>query len=147
MADKAEKLKEQGNAAFTAKNYKEAIRLYSEAIAAVTDPAAPALAVYYSNRAAAYQNQNDHKKAVQDAEASLKVGDPSLVVAVTSAMVQSMCTPARLSPCCFRGLFLRGAAPSDQPQLRQVVRSSGRLARCSGSNRDGAPGFYQGAGA
>ncbi|KIP06947.1 hypothetical protein PHLGIDRAFT_35715 [Phlebiopsis gigantea 11061_1 CR5-6] len=69
----AEKLKAQGNAKMSTKEYDAAIEFYGQAIAKdATNP------VYYSNRAAAYSSKNDHINAVKDAEDALIV-DPSFV--------------------------------------------------------------------
>ena len=74
-ADKAEaeKLKAQGNAKMSSKEYDAAIDLYTQAIAKDGTNA-----VYYSNRAAAYSSKGDHQNAVNDAEKALEV-DPSFV--------------------------------------------------------------------
>lgn len=69
----AEKLKAEGNAKMSAKEYDAAIDLYSKAIAKDGSNA-----VYYSNRAAAYSSKGDHASAVSDAEKALEV-DPSFV--------------------------------------------------------------------
>jgi tetratricopeptide (TPR) repeat protein len=62
MAD-AEQLKAQANKAFSAKNYPEAIQLYSDAIA--LDPSNHVL---FSNRAAAKSGNRDYQGALEDAE-------------------------------------------------------------------------------
>lgn len=74
-ADKAaaEKLKAEGNAKMSTKEYDAAIDLYTKAIAKDGTNA-----VYYSNRAAAYSSKSDHANAVKDAEKALEV-DPSFV--------------------------------------------------------------------
>jgi small glutamine-rich tetratricopeptide repeat-containing protein alpha len=69
----AEKLKAQGNAKMSSKDYDAAIELYTEAIAGDSTNA-----VYYSNRAAAYSSKGDHMNAVKDAEKALEV-DPTFV--------------------------------------------------------------------
>ncbi len=58
----AEKLKEQGNEAFRKKDFPEAIRLYSEAIALDKT-----CSVYFSNRAAVYLTVNKLDEALADA--------------------------------------------------------------------------------
>lgn len=69
----AEKLKAQGNAKMSTKEYDAAIEFYGQAIAKdATNP------VYYSNRAAAYSSKGDHTNAVHDAEEALIV-DPLFV--------------------------------------------------------------------
>ncbi|KAL9933552.1 hypothetical protein V8E36_007728 [Tilletia maclaganii] len=59
---KAETLKAEGNKAMTAKDYGGAIAAYNEAIA--LDPTNP---VYFSNRAAAFSQVQQHDKAIEDA--------------------------------------------------------------------------------
>jgi small glutamine-rich tetratricopeptide repeat-containing protein alpha len=75
QADKenAEKLKQEGNSLMSVKKYDEAIEAYTKAIA--LHPNNP---VYYSNRAAAHSNKNDHLAAVGDAEKAIAV-DPKFV--------------------------------------------------------------------
>ncbi|KAJ1558245.1 hypothetical protein HK096_002744 [Nowakowskiella sp. JEL0078] len=63
---KAEALKGNGNKALTEKKYTDAIRLYTEAIALD-----PTNVVYFSNRAAAYSQNNEHNKAIDDAKAAI----------------------------------------------------------------------------
>ena len=65
----ADDLKFKGNAAINAKNYDEAIRCYSEALALVSD--GPESHVYHSNRAAAYCYQKKYQEAVDDCEACI----------------------------------------------------------------------------
>jgi len=67
---KAEALKVQGNRKVAERNYPEAIKLYTEAIQLDGHNA-----VYYSNRAAAYSQQGDHDKAVEDAKNAIAI-DP-----------------------------------------------------------------------
>ena len=62
----AEQLKAQANKAFSAKDYPEAIKLYSDAIA--LDPTNNVL---YSNRSAAKSGAKDYQGALEDAN---KVG-------------------------------------------------------------------------
>lgn len=59
--------KDAGNKAYAEKDYDEAIRLYTEAIA--LDPAGH---VYFSNRAAVHFAKGDHALAVEDARECLK---------------------------------------------------------------------------
>ncbi|KAI5301885.1 hypothetical protein KEM56_001256 [Ascosphaera pollenicola] len=69
----SDKLKSQGNAALSRKDYPEAIKFYTEAL-----EIAPGNAIYLSNRAAAYSASGDHQKAVDDAKAATE-SDPSYV--------------------------------------------------------------------
>jgi len=75
----AELKKTAGNAAIVAKNYAEAITLYTEALD--LSPAGPNSHVYYSNRAAAHCHVSDYKSAISDCEASLAL-EPTYVKAV-----------------------------------------------------------------
>ncbi|KAI8376445.1 uncharacterized protein BYT42DRAFT_574635 [Radiomyces spectabilis] len=67
---KADELKSAGNRKVAERNYPEAIKLYTEAIAINGSQA-----VYYANRAAAYSQQGDHDKAVDDAKKAVEI-DP-----------------------------------------------------------------------
>lgn len=66
-----EDLKTKGNAAFKAKQYKEAIDWYTKAIA--LDPNSVASAALYSNRAASWQGLSNYEKAAEDASFCIKV--------------------------------------------------------------------------
>ncbi|KAI7902452.1 uncharacterized protein BX663DRAFT_75858 [Cokeromyces recurvatus] len=66
----AEEKKAMGNRKVTERNYPEAIKLYTEAIELDGTNA-----VYYANRAAAYSQQGDHEKAVNDAKKAIEI-DP-----------------------------------------------------------------------
>ncbi|RIB01622.1 hypothetical protein C2G38_977630 [Gigaspora rosea] len=68
---KAEELKAAGNAKVSEKDYKTAVKLYSEAIAINENSA-----IYYANRAAAYSQLGEHDKAIEDATKSSQI-DPS----------------------------------------------------------------------
>lgn len=72
----AEGAKEQGNTAFNAGRYDEAVRRYSEAI-----QLNPKMAVYYSNRAMANLKLGQYGAAEEDCDAALKL-DPTLVKAL-----------------------------------------------------------------
>jgi len=62
----AEDLKFKGNAAINAKNYEEAVKCYTEALALSSD--GPNSHVYHSNRAAAYCYLTKYQEAVDDCE-------------------------------------------------------------------------------
>lgn len=64
MADKARaaQAKEYGNQAFAAQQYDTAVRHFTDAIALSEE------AVFYSNRAAAYQALGQHRNAAEDAK-------------------------------------------------------------------------------
>lgn len=65
MADKQQKVieaKEKGNAAFNKKDFKEAVKYFSEAI-----ELDPSNHVLYSNRSGAYVSMGEHQKALDDA--------------------------------------------------------------------------------
>lgn len=66
----SDKLKSEGNASMSRKEYSGAIKLYSQAL-----EIAPANPIYLSNRAAAYSASGRHDKAVEDAELAVAV-DP-----------------------------------------------------------------------
>lgn len=65
----ADDLKFKGNAAINAKDYDEAVRCYTEALALV--PEGPESHVYHSNRAAAYCYQKKYQEAADDCEACI----------------------------------------------------------------------------
>mmetsp|Transcript_10275 Transcript_10275/g.16417 ORF Transcript_10275/g.16417 Transcript_10275/m.16417 type:complete len:150 (-) Transcript_10275:15-464(-) len=70
MADKpkAAEAKVKGNSAFTAKNYEEAIRHFTEAISHdATDH------VFFSNRSACYASLEQYEKALQDGAECVKL--------------------------------------------------------------------------
>ncbi|KAJ3081928.1 hypothetical protein HK102_002029 [Quaeritorhiza haematococci] len=67
---KAEELKGAGNKKMAEKKYVEAIDLYTQAIAVDGSNA-----VYYANRAAAYSQNNEHERAVEDSKKAIEV-DP-----------------------------------------------------------------------
>ncbi|KAL2268752.1 hypothetical protein VTJ83DRAFT_3598 [Remersonia thermophila] len=71
----AQKLKEAGNKAYSAKDFQKAIGLYSKAILCKSDP------VYYSNRAACYHALGDWEKVVEDTTAAVNL-DPEYVKAL-----------------------------------------------------------------
>lgn len=61
--EKAAEAKKKGNDAFTAKNYKEAIKHFTEAISHDANDH-----VFYSNRSACYASLEDYEKALSDGE-------------------------------------------------------------------------------
>jgi Asp-tRNA(Asn)/Glu-tRNA(Gln) amidotransferase A subunit family amidase len=75
-AHAAERSKEEGNAAFKAGRYNEAVKRYSEAI-----QYNPQIAVYFSNRAMAYLKLGSYTAAEADCDAALEL-DPSMVKAL-----------------------------------------------------------------
>ena len=72
--DKANKLKDQGNAQFKAGNLVQAIELYTQAINTCPD------AVFYSNRAACYFSLKKYKEVISDCQLALEI-DPEFVKA------------------------------------------------------------------
>ena len=64
----ANALKDQGNAALSAGNFDEAIRLYSEAL--ILDSANHVL---FSNRSAAYAKAGKYAEALKDAEQTVTI--------------------------------------------------------------------------
>ncbi|OAX82231.1 hypothetical protein ACJ72_03424 [Emergomyces africanus] len=71
--EESEKLKSQGNAAMSRKDYATAISLYTQALSI-----APSNPIYLSNRAAAYSASGNHTKAIEDAEIAV-AADPKYV--------------------------------------------------------------------
>ncbi|EGE80785.2 protein phosphatase [Blastomyces dermatitidis ATCC 18188] len=71
--EESEKLKSQGNAAMSRKDYPTAISLYTQAL-----NIAPSNPIYLSNRAAAYSASGNHTKAAEDAEIAV-AADPKYV--------------------------------------------------------------------
>lgn len=68
MADQANLLKDQGNAALSAGNLDEAVRLYTEAV--TLDPENHVL---YSNRSAAFAKAGKYSEALKDAEKTVAI--------------------------------------------------------------------------
>lgn len=64
----SDKLKSEGNACMSRKDYPGAIEQYTKAL-----EIAPGNPIYLSNRAAAYSASNQHEKAVEDAELAVAV--------------------------------------------------------------------------
>ena len=73
--DYAAKLKAAGNKAYGAKDYTRAIDLYGQAILCKADP------VFYSNRAACYNAQQNWAKVIEDTTAAISL-DPEYVKAL-----------------------------------------------------------------
>jgi stress-induced-phosphoprotein 1 len=68
MSDAALEAKNKGNAAFSAGNYQDAVKHFSEAIS--LDPNNHVL---YSNRSAAYASLKQYKEALNDANTTIKL--------------------------------------------------------------------------
>ncbi|KAJ2482747.1 Small glutamine-rich tetratricopeptide repeat-containing protein 2 [Coemansia sp. RSA 2320] len=68
---RANEFKAEGNALVVAKDFAGAVDAYTKAIALVDDSA-----VYFGNRAAAYSQNGDHQKAIDDARRALAI-DPN----------------------------------------------------------------------
>ncbi|KAG0656584.1 Hsp90 cochaperone [Monosporozyma unispora] len=69
MSLSADEYKQQGNAAFAAKNYQEAIDLFTKAIEVSETPNH----VFYSNRSASYASLKKFNEALKDAEECVKI--------------------------------------------------------------------------
>lgn len=69
LEKQAEEMKIKGNTAINSKDYENAVKFYSEALALSSD--GPNSHVYYSNRAAAYCHLNRYQDAVDDCHSSL----------------------------------------------------------------------------
>ncbi|KAJ1985368.1 Small glutamine-rich tetratricopeptide repeat-containing protein 2 [Dimargaris verticillata] len=67
----AEELKAQGNRALANKQFEEAVEFYTKAIAINSQNP-----IYYANRSAAYSQQGDYSRSVDDANEAIKV-DPT----------------------------------------------------------------------
>lgn len=67
----AEQFKNEGNQAFAAGKYEEAIALYTKAVKAGGEERD--VAVYHKNRAAAYLKLEQYKEAIEDCDATLRV--------------------------------------------------------------------------
>jgi DnaJ family protein C protein 7 len=78
--NRIETLKEEGNVAFKRHNYRDAVRVYTEALALDPDNANLNMQLY-SNRAAAYLQLGDHSQVVADCNAALAI-DPGYVKAL-----------------------------------------------------------------
>lgn len=74
-SSQAEKLKQQGNTAFTNEDFLRAIDLYSQAIE--LNPTNP---IYYSNRAAAFYSLNEFEDSLKDANKAIELDDKYLKV-------------------------------------------------------------------
>lgn len=70
--DEASKCKEEGNEAFKAGKWNEAVKLYTKAIN-LTAAETNELAIYLKNRAAAYLKLNRHEEALEDCDKSLEI--------------------------------------------------------------------------
>lgn len=73
LQKEADDKKNAGNNAYQKQNFNAAVRLYTEAIDLV--PEGPQSHIYYSNRAAAYSNLENHELAVTDCESALALND------------------------------------------------------------------------
>ncbi|TFK20257.1 DnaJ domain-containing protein [Coprinopsis marcescibilis] len=111
----AEKIKVQGNAKFTAKQYDDAVELYNEAIE--LNPQEPS---YLTNRAAAYMALKRFRPALTDCQQALNILAPggsipssSSDAALTTALVKTL---FRLARCQF-GLGETTAAMSSLSRL------------------------------
>jgi protein-histidine N-methyltransferase len=75
-----ESLKEAGNKAFLAKDYIEAIKLYTQAIklSQAQGPMVPPSHIYFSNRANGYLEIGNLEDSLSDCNESIKI-DPSYI--------------------------------------------------------------------
>ncbi|CAB4005281.1 Mitochondrial import receptor subunit TOM70 [Paramuricea clavata] len=71
-SEKAQKSKLKGNELFKAKNFKEAIECYSQAISICPEENKPELAVYYQNRAAAHEQLKNYDDVISDCKQALQ---------------------------------------------------------------------------
>ena len=79
-ANNPESLKEAGNKAFLAKDYNEAIKLYTQAIelSQAEGPMVPPAHIYFSNRANAYLEIAKFEDSLSDCNESIKI-DPTYI--------------------------------------------------------------------
>eukprot|EP00584_Thalassiosira_punctigera_P006780 CAMPEP_0172543086 /NCGR_PEP_ID=MMETSP1067-20121228/13562_1 /TAXON_ID=265564 ORGANISM="Thalassiosira punctigera, Strain Tpunct2005C2" /NCGR_SAMPLE_ID=MMETSP1067 /ASSEMBLY_ACC=CAM_ASM_000444 /LENGTH=269 /DNA_ID=CAMNT_0013329425 /DNA_START=157 /DNA_END=966 /DNA_ORIENTATION=- len=138
----AEAKKELGNKAFAAKNYDEAIKHYTAAIALDSKNC-----VYYSNRSACYGGKKEWAVAARDAKECIKV-NPSFIKGyyrLASAQSEQNEFEAALATI-KQGLAIESDNPQLQKQMRQIKakRSSMRRAENSAntapSSRAAMPG-------
>lgn len=118
-----ETLKEQGNDAFKARSYEEAIQLYSAAIAAKPDEV-----VLYSNRSAAFLKKGNLAEAENDARKAV-----TLDVTFTrgySRLHTALCNQGRFADCIqemkvgLGHMVAAGCSPQDVKQLRELLQSA-----------------------
>ncbi|CAE8584334.1 unnamed protein product, partial [Polarella glacialis] len=96
LPEEAEKRKAEGNAAFQAKDFVEAGRLYGEAISIAEAAGADVPGVYYSNRSVCRASQEDWAGARSDgAEAIQRLTDPT-AAAMKKAFFQKAKAEIRL---------------------------------------------------
>ncbi|KAJ3291121.1 hypothetical protein HK104_006325 [Borealophlyctis nickersoniae] len=146
---KAEELKGQGNKAMGAKNYSEAIRLYTEAL-----ELDPQNALYYGNRAAAHSQAGDHDKAVADAKKALeadpdyakgysRLGHAYFCLGKHQEAVDAYQSGLRLEPTneVFRTSLSRAEAKLKDSNKPAAPRSAGGPGASAGAGAGGMPGL------
>lgn len=134
-ADKqeAERLKGLGNAKLTAKEFDEAIRYYSDAIALV-----PNNAVYFANRAAAHSQKGDHESAITDANAAI-AADPKYAKAY-SRLGLALFSLGRYREAIDQGYSKAlKLEPNNQITLDSLATAQRKLAESSSSSADDEP--------
>ncbi|KAI0000595.1 hypothetical protein F4779DRAFT_631170 [Xylariaceae sp. FL0662B] len=144
----AEELKGKGNRAMAAKDYAQAVELYTRALALH-----PGNAIYLSNRAAAYSAARDHASARADAEAAVAV-DPSYTKAWSRlGLARFALGDPRGSMDAYRqGIEHEGSGGSDamrkgyETAKRRVEELEAEAAADNSSNNPGSPGSRGGGG-
>ena len=127
----AEALKEQGNAKFSAKAFKEAIQLYSKAISVAEQSVANAgadrthIASYYSNRAAAWLHVGAHKECVEDCRKALVMDE--LHVKAHLRLVKALCESSDVSGASYAAAVALKKVPLNR-EIAQVATTVEMLA-------------------
>lgn len=138
----AEAKKELGNKAFAAKNYDEAIKHYTAAIALDSKNC-----VYYSNRSACYGGKKDWATAANDAKECIKT-NPSFIKGyyrLANAQSEENEFDAALATI-KQGLAIESDNPQLQKQMRQIkakrsiTRRAGNATNAASSSGTAGPG-------
>ncbi|KAL9189769.1 hypothetical protein ACHAXT_009444 [Thalassiosira profunda] len=138
----AEAKKELGNKAFAAKDYDEAIKHYTAAIAIDSKNC-----VYYSNRSACYGGKQEWASAAKDAKECIKV-DPSFIKGyyrLANAQSEQNEFDAALATI-KQGMAIESDNPQLQKQMRQIkakragVRKAESAAKSAGPAAPAMPG-------
>ena len=127
-ARNAEALKEQGNAKFQARAFKEAIQLYSKAVSVAERSLGathPSVAAYYANRAAAWLHVGALKECVADCRRALAI-DPAHKKA-NARLVKALCESSDVAGAASAARAAAKHVPGDE-EIRSVVAQTESLA-------------------
>lgn len=131
----AEAKKELGNKAFAAKEYDEAIKHYTAAIAIDSKNC-----VYFSNRSACYGGKKEWASAAKDAKECIKV-NPSFIKGyyrlANAQSEQNEFEPALATV--KQGLAIESDNPQLQKQLRQIKAKRSSMRRAENASANNAP--------